>query len=110
MVAFKVDIEKAYDTVSWSFLKRTLSSFGFDESFLSKLMLCVQSSSYRVLISGSPSDVILPSRGLRQGDPLSPYLYIFCGEALLQTLLSHAKSQHIYFPRTSPSSVPIPLL
>lgn len=90
-MAFKVDTEKAYGKISWNFLHHTLSNLGFDYFFVSKIKYCVTSHSYHILVNGVPSNVVSPSRGLTQGGPLSPYLYVLCGEALLQTLLTKAK-------------------
>lgn len=66
----KIDIEKAYDTVSWNFLRHALVNLDFDLSFVEKLMFCATSPTYRILVNGSPSsEVVIPFRGLRQGDP-----------------------------------------
>lgn len=65
----KIDIEKAYDTVSWNFLRHALVNLDFDLSFVEKLMFCATSPTYRILDNGSPSEVVIPFRGLRQGDP-----------------------------------------
>ena len=78
----KLDMAKAYDRVSWEFLHKILLAFGFDEEWESWVLSCVTSSSFSVLINGEPSDLFGASRGLWQGDPLSPYLFIIMVEGL----------------------------
>lgn len=77
-----MDLEKAYDRISWSFLKQTLEFFQFPAGWIKLIMNCVSSTQFSVLINGEASDFFSPARGVRQGDPLSPYLFVLCMERL----------------------------
>lgn len=81
-IAFKIDLEKAYDGLSWDFLKHTLRCFGIPGSIVSLIMWCVKSSNLSILWNGEKLQPFKPTRGLHQGDPLSPYLFVFCMEML----------------------------
>ena len=86
-VAIKTDMSKAYDRVEWSFMEALLLKFGFDPQWVARIMKCINSVTYQVLINGEAKGNITPSRGLRQGDPFSPFLFILCTEVLI----SHIK-------------------
>ncbi|OMP00911.1 reverse transcriptase [Corchorus capsularis] len=82
LMAVKIDLAKAYDRVNWSFLRDTLREFGFSDKWIRLIMFCVESSKMAVLWNGEKLDSFLPQRGLRQGDPPSPYLFVLCMERL----------------------------
>ena len=73
--ALKVDIQKAYDTVNWQFLQVILVQFGFHPIMISWIMKCVTTPSFMVSINGEFHGYFEGKRGLRQGCPLSPYLF-----------------------------------
>ncbi|GJR12441.1 hypothetical protein Tco_0795093 [Tanacetum coccineum] len=87
--AFKVDIQKAYDTVDWEFLKVVLIGFGFHNCMVSWIIECVSTTSFSICINGSLHGYFKGKRGIRQGNPLSPYLFTLIMEVL--TLMLHRR-------------------
>lgn len=85
-MAIKIDLEKAYDRLKWSFIKDTLVDVGIPEKIVNLVWHCISSSSMRVLWNGEALEEFSPSRGIRQGDPLSPYLFVMCLERLFQAI------------------------
>ena len=93
--AVKLDMHKAYDRVEWCFLKKVMIIMGFDTGWVDLIMACVSSVRYQVRVNNVLSDFIYPSRGLRQGDPLSPYLFLLCAEGLTSLLNFEEESGHL---------------
>lgn len=87
-MALKLDMSKAYDRIEWRFLGKNLAKLGFVQSIIDLIMLCVSSVSYSFLLNGTRVGHLIPNRGIRQGDPLSPYLFICCVEAFIQMVES----------------------
>jgi hypothetical protein len=93
-MGIKLDMSKAYNRVEWTFLETTMSRLGFEARWIQLIMACVRSVQYSILVNGTPVGDIRPTRGTRQGDPMSPYLFMICAE-MLSSLLSHAERNGI---------------
>lgn len=79
-------------TVEWEFISQVLRSLGFHEKWINLIMQCITSVSYKFLINDNIYGGIIPHRGIRQGDPISPYIFILCGE-VLSNLCKKASSE-----------------
>lgn len=81
-MAVKLDLEKAYDRLEWNFVMETLLILGIPENLRNLIFHCISSASLSINWNGCSSSSIVSSRGLRQGDPIFPYLFVLCLERL----------------------------
>ncbi|XP_061342522.1 uncharacterized protein LOC133288718 [Gastrolobium bilobum] len=89
-MAIKIDLEKAYDKLNWSFIRKVISEIQLPSWMVEFIMASITTNSFKVLVNGGLSETIIPERGIRQGDPLSPYIFVLCVEKL-----SHLIAQRV---------------
>lgn len=94
-------MSKAFDRVEWKFLEIIVLKLGFVVDFVNLIIRCISSVTYSIRVNHFIYGMIKPLRGLRQGDPLSPFLFALCAHGL-SALLNKAESEK-RFPNTCPS-------
>lgn len=105
-MAFKIDMEKAYDRLRWDFIKDTLEDAQMPQSFVRVIMQCLSTSSMQMLWNGGFTNEFSPMRGVRQGDPSSPYLFALAMEKLghaINFAISNGEWKPIKMGRNGPS-------
>lgn len=90
-----IDFAKAFDILRWDAIEVTLELLGIDETFRQLVMMCVRTVSVVALVEGSPTEIIGMKRGLRQGDPLSPLLFLVVIDYLSKLVDLATKSRKI---------------
>jgi hypothetical protein len=103
--AYKLDLMKAYDRVDWNYLENAMRKIGFANKWVEWIMTCVRTVKFSVRLNGKLLESFTPSRGLRQGDPLSPYLFLFVADgssSLLQNQIDSGNIQELKICRRSP--------
>jgi hypothetical protein len=93
--AYKLDLSKAYDRVDWVFLEEDMHKMGFSHRWIQWIMSCVTTVRYSVKFNAALLEAFSPMRGLRQGDPLSPFLFLFVADGLSILLQSEIDSRGI---------------
>jgi hypothetical protein len=79
--SYKLDLSKSYDRVDWQFLESTMKNMEFSHRWVQWIMVCVTTVKYSVKFNGTLLEVFSPTRGLRQGGSLSPFLFLFVADA-----------------------------
>ncbi|XP_028550871.1 uncharacterized protein LOC114579679 [Dendrobium catenatum] len=91
LMAIKIDMEQAYDSMSWSTLTQVLMNLGFPDKFANFLIQCVSNTKFSIIVNGNYSEWIEAKRGFRQGCPLSPFLFILCSQLLTDEVKRNGK-------------------
>nr|GEV34889.1 putative ribonuclease H protein At1g65750 family [Tanacetum cinerariifolium] len=104
-MAIKIVLAKAYDRLYWDFIRDTLLEMKIPQLLLEIIILCVTTPSMKILWNGEPTDAFRPSKGIRQGDPLSLYLFVMCMERfnhVIEEAVDHGQWKLIYYNRGRP--------
>lgn len=94
-MAVKTDMSNAYDRFEWNFIRLVFKKLGFDPIWVNWVMQCISTVSYSFLVNDSALGNVVPIRGIRQGDPLSLYIFIICGEVLSGVFRLGQSSGHL---------------
>ncbi|CAN6576692.1 unnamed protein product [Malus baccata var. baccata] len=106
-MAIKLDMAKAYDRVEWDFLLSMMSKMGFAPLFCNRVKECISTVSFSILINGLPTGYIQPQRGLRQGDPLSPFLFLICTEGFSSLIRKGMERGVLHGYKFTPNGIPL---
>ena len=90
----QLDLSKAYDKVSWAYLEAVLRAFGFSTRWITWISALIKTPNHSILINGAPTQPFYPTRGIRQGDPISPFLFVILMEGFSR-LIKSAKENNL---------------
>ena len=105
-MTIKIDLEKAYDHLSWPFIRETLLILGLYAEWVRNIMSCIETQVLSILWIGNNLENFHPSRGIRQGDAICPYLFVLCMGRLghlIHESVNVGKWKPIKLSRTGPS-------
>lgn len=109
-MALKIDLEKAYDKIEWNFIENALNICNFPPKLVEWIMTCIRSVSFEINVNGKLSQKWIPQRGIRQGDPLSPYLFIICMNFLILKFVKGHEEKQFDGMQINKHTPPIPIL
>jgi hypothetical protein len=107
LMALKLDMEKAFDSMEWFFLLKILALLGFHPTWINWIGQCITTSSFSILLDGSPYGNFKPTWGIRQGDPLSLFMFILGSEILSRLILRSEALGFLQGIKVAPLSLPI---
>lgn len=96
VMALKLDMTKTYDKIEWYFVSGTMEAMGFPSCMVGLIRCYIETIFYKILINGQPSMEFMPERGLWQGDPISPYLFVLCADVLSGLLKRESREASIH--------------